>query len=52
MLNDFFIIFVTNENAVVNSTLAIPTGATAIVALETIQTPPVSAERIINILSM
>ena len=52
MLNNFFIILVAKENTIVNPVLAIPAGAPTIVAWETIQTPPIVAERTIKILSM
>ena len=52
LLNNFFIIPVAKENTVVNPALAIPTGAPTTVVWETIQTPPVVAERTVKILSM
>ena len=43
--NNFFIIPVAKENAIVNPALAIPTGVPTIVALATIQTPLAVAEK-------
>ena len=51
VLNKIFIIPVAKENTIVNPA-PIPTEAPAIVAWETIQTPPVVAERTIKISSM
>ena len=52
VLNNFFIVPVAKENAIVNPALTTPTGAPIIVAWETIQTPPVVAKRTIKILFM
>ena len=52
VLNNFFVIPVAKENAIVNPALAIPTEAPTIVAWEIIKNPPVIAERTIKILSM
>ena len=52
VLNNFLIIPVAKENTIVNPVLAILTKALTIVAWETIQTPPVVAERRIKILSI
>ena len=52
VLNNFLIIPVAKENTIVNPGLAILTEALTIVAWETIQTPPVVAERRIKILSI
>ena len=52
VLNNFLIIPVAKENTIVNPVLAILTEALTIVAWETIQTPPVVAERRIKILSI
>ena len=45
LLSNFFIIGIFKENATVNTVLAIPTGASTIVAWETIKTAPAVAER-------
>ena len=52
VLNNFFIISVSKENTILNPALAIPTGASTIVAWEKIKTPPVVAEITTYILSM
>ena len=52
VLNNFFVISVAKENTIANPALAIPRGAPTVVAWETIQTPPIVAERAIKILSM
>ena len=52
VLNNSFIISVAKENTIVSPALTIPTGAPTAVAWETIQTPPVVAERTIKILSI
>ena len=49
VLNNLVIIPAAKENTIVNPALVIPTGAPTTVAWETIQTPPVVAERTIKI---
>ena len=51
-LSNFLIIPVVKENTIVNPALAIPTGAPTTVSRETIQTPPVVANKTIATLSM